>query len=55
MSAALIVILVLALLFGGIGFVVEAAAWALFIAVVLLVAGVVMGVMGVMSRRDSRV
>ncbi len=45
MSAALIVILVLALIFGGIGFLVEAAAWALIIAVGLLVAGVVMGLM----------
>ena len=52
MSAALIVILVLALIFGGIGFLVEAAAWAFIIAVVLVVAGVVMGLM---ARRSSRV
>lgn len=52
MSAALIVILVLALVFGGIGFLVEAAAWAFIIAIALVVAG---AVMGVMARRGSRV
>lgn len=51
MSVALIVILVLALVLGGIGFLVEAAAWVLIIAVALLAAGVVMGVMG---RRSTR-
>lgn len=42
----------LALLFGGIGLLVEAAAWAFVIAVALVVAGVVMGLM---ARRGSRV
>ena len=52
MSAALIVILILAVIFGGIGFLVEAAAWALIIAVALLIAG---AVMGLMARRGTRV
>jgi hypothetical protein len=42
----LIVLLILALIFGGIGLLVEAAAWALIIAVALLIAGVVAGVVG---------
>jgi hypothetical protein len=41
--ALLIILLVLALIFGGIGLLVEAAAWALIIAVVLLVAGIIAG------------
>jgi hypothetical protein len=41
-----IVLLVLALIFGGIGLFVEAAAWALIIALVLLVAGAIAGMMG---------
>lgn len=39
-----IALIVLALVFGGIGLIVAAAKWALIIAVVLLVAGVVLGV-----------
>jgi hypothetical protein len=42
----LIVLLLLALVFGGIGLFVEAAAWALIIAVVLVVAGIIAGVVG---------
>ena len=42
----LIVLLLLALVFGGIGLFVEAAAWALIIAVVLAIAGVVAGFLG---------
>jgi hypothetical protein len=42
----LVILLLLALVFGGIGLFVEAAAWALIIALVLLVAGVVAGVAG---------
>jgi hypothetical protein len=42
----LIVLLVLALIFGGIGLFVEAAAWALIIAGVLLVAGLIAGFLG---------
>lgn len=38
-----IALIVLALIFGGIGLIVEAAAWALVIALVLLVAGAVAG------------
>lgn len=40
-----VVLLIAALVFGGIGFVVEAAAWAFVVAVALLIAGVVAGVM----------
>jgi hypothetical protein len=39
----LIIILLLALIFGGIGLFVEAATWALIIAVALLVAGIIAG------------
>lgn len=46
----LVILLILALIFGGIGLLVEAAAWALIIAVVLLVAGAVAGFVG--SRRS---
>jgi hypothetical protein len=42
----LIILLILALIFGGIGLLVEAAAWALIIAVVLLIAGVIAGFVG---------
>jgi hypothetical protein len=42
----LIILLILALVFGGIGLFVEAAAWALIIAVVLAVAGVIAGFFG---------
>jgi hypothetical protein len=42
----LIVLLILALIFGGIGLLVEAAAWALIIAVALLIAGVIAGFVG---------
>lgn len=42
----LIILLLLALVFGGIGLLVEAAAWAFIIAVVLLIAGVVAGFVG---------
>ncbi len=42
----LIVLLLLALVFGGIGLFVEAAAWALIIAVVLVVAGIIAGLVG---------
>ena len=42
----LIILLLLALVFGGIGLLVEAAAWALVIAVALLIAGVVAGFLG---------
>jgi hypothetical protein len=42
----LIILLLLALVFGGIGLFVEAAAWALIIAVVLLIAGAIAGVVG---------
>jgi hypothetical protein len=41
-----IVLLILALIFGGVGLFVEAAAWALIIALVLLVAGAIAGIMG---------
>lgn len=44
--AVVVVLLLLALLFGGIGLLVEAAQWALIIAVVLVVAGIIMGVVG---------
>lgn len=42
----LVVLLVLALIFGGIGLMVEAAGWALIIALVLLVAGAIAGFSG---------
>ncbi len=42
----LVILILLALIFGGIGLFVEAAAWALVIAVVLLVAGVIAGFVG---------
>lgn len=41
-----IIVLLLALLFGGIGLFVEAAKWALIIALVLVVVGVVLGARG---------
>lgn len=41
-----VILLVLALLFGGVGLFVEAAAWALIIALVLLVAGAIAGFVG---------
>lgn len=41
-----VVLVLLALLVGGIGLFVEALKWMLILALVLLVAGVVMGVMG---------
>ncbi|MDQ3544555.1 MAG: hypothetical protein M3431_11940 [Actinomycetota bacterium] len=46
MSAAVIVLIVLALIFGGIGLFVAAAKWALIIALVLIVAGVIAGFVG---------
>lgn len=46
MAALVVVVLLLALVFGGIGLFVEAAAWALIIALVLLAVGVIMGLMG---------
>jgi hypothetical protein len=42
----LVILILLALIFGGIGLFVEAAAWALVIAVVLLVAGAIAGFVG---------
>jgi hypothetical protein len=42
----LVILLILALIFGGIGLFVEAAKWALIIAVIFLIAGVVSGTMG---------
>lgn len=42
----LIVLLILALIFGGIGLFVEAAAWALIIALALVIAGAIAGFMG---------
>ena len=42
----LIILLILAIVFGAIGFLVEAAAWALVIAVVLLDAGAIAGFVG---------
>lgn len=42
----LIILLFLALVFGAIGLLVKAAAWAIVIAVVLLIAGVVAGFAG---------
>jgi hypothetical protein len=42
----LIVLLLLALVFGGIGLLVEAAAWAFIIAVALLIAGAIAGFVG---------
>ena len=41
-----IVLVVLALIFGGIGLLVEAATWALIIAAVLVVAGILAGILG---------
>lgn len=46
MSTLVVVLLVLALIFGGVGLLVEAATWALVIALVLLVAGAVTGYAG---------
>ena len=46
MSTLVVVLLVLALVFGGVGLFVEAAAWALVIALGLLVAGAVTGLRG---------
>ncbi|MFN8073891.1 MAG: hypothetical protein U0Q15_00555 [Kineosporiaceae bacterium] len=46
MSGLVIALVVLALIFGGIGLFLEAAKWALIIAVVLLIAGVAAGVLG---------
>jgi hypothetical protein len=42
----LVILLLLALVFGGIGLFVEAAAWALVIAVALVIAGLVVGWFG---------
>jgi hypothetical protein len=41
-----IALIVLAIIFGGIGLFVAAAKWALIIGVILLIAGIVMGFMG---------
>lgn len=41
-----IALIVLAVVFGGIGLIVAAAKWALVLALVLLIAGVVVGVVG---------
>lgn len=41
-----VILLLAALVFGGIGLVVEAAVWALFIALVLVLAGVITGFVG---------
>ncbi|HSL72848.1 MAG TPA: hypothetical protein VK853_00170 [Ilumatobacteraceae bacterium] len=49
----LIILLLLALVFGGIGLLVEAAAWAFIIALVLLVAGVIAGFVGRGSRASA--
>jgi hypothetical protein len=45
-----IILLLLALIFGGVGLFVEAATWALIIALVLLVAGAIAGFVGRGSR-----
>jgi hypothetical protein len=50
MSTLVIVLLVLALIFGGVGFFVEAAVWALIIAGILIVASLVAGFVGGGSR-----
>lgn len=50
MTALIVILLLAALIFGGIGLFVEAAAWALIIALVLLVAGAITGFMGRGSR-----
>lgn len=45
----ILILIIAALVFGGIGFLVEAAAWALFVALALVVVGAVMGVMALRS------
>jgi CHASE2 domain-containing sensor protein len=50
--ALVVILLILALIFGGVGLFLEAAWWALIIALVLLVVGAVMGFAG---RRGSAV
>jgi hypothetical protein len=46
MSTLVIVLLVLALIFGGVGFFVDAAVWALIIAGILIVASLIAGMVG---------
>ena len=46
MSTLVVILLVLALVFGGVGLLVEAATWALIIALALVVAGAVTGFAG---------
>lgn len=46
MSLLVILLIVAALVFGGIGLFLEAAAWALIVALVLVVAGVIVGFVG---------
>ncbi len=46
MTAIIVLILLAALVLGGIGLFVEAAAWVLFIAVALVVVGAVVGFVG---------
>lgn len=46
MTLLIVLLLLAALVFGGIGLFVEAAAWALIIALVLVVAGAIAGVAG---------
>lgn len=46
MSLLVVVLLLAALVFGGIGLLVEAAVWALFIALVLVLAGAITGFVG---------
>lgn len=46
MTLLVVLLIIAALVFGGIGLIVEAAAWALIIALVLLVAGAIAGFAG---------
>ena len=46
MTLLVVIIILAALVFGGIGLFVEAAAWALFIALALIIVGAVMGFAG---------
>lgn len=46
MTVIVVLLIVAALVFGGIGLFVEAAAWALFIAIALIVVGAIVGFTG---------
>ncbi len=55
MTALVVLLILAALVFGGIGLFVEAAAWALVIGIILLVIGAVLGFTGTRGRSRTTI